>query len=112
MGQWSLLAILLLTGYFYVICSAKSLEQSDYQADLFTGFKSKQPHKRYQSNEASEYNAIEGKGDNADVFDEMQADVYENLVRLVKVISEMQKERERVSIRYKPNLGKRTQMYK
>lgn len=34
----------------------------------------------------------------------------ENLYR--KSLSEMQKERERLSIRYKPNLGKRSQLYK
>ncbi|XP_018804637.1 PREDICTED: uncharacterized protein LOC108978694 [Bactrocera latifrons] len=109
MGQRIVLIIMLFAGCCYTICSAKLLEPVDYQGDLFIGLKSQQPHKRYQSNEPSELNAIQGKNENADIFDELQADVYENLVRLMK---EMQKERERVSIRYKPNLGKRFQLYK
>ncbi|XP_054726373.1 uncharacterized protein LOC129236167 [Anastrepha obliqua] len=108
MNQRRFLVMMLLAAYYYVICSAKSLEPIDYQAELFTGMKN-QPLKRYQSNEPSEYNTIQGKSDDTDIFDELQADVYENLVRLVK---DMQKERERLSIRYKPNLGKRTQLYK
>lgn len=54
------------------------------QGDLFIGLKNQQPHKRYQSSEPRELNAIHGKNDNADIFDELQADVYENLVRLMK----------------------------
>ncbi|XP_011186054.3 uncharacterized protein LOC105214372 [Zeugodacus cucurbitae] len=109
MGQRSVLVMMLFAAYCYTICSAKLLEPIDYQGDLFLGVKSQQPHKRYQNSEPSELNAIQGKNENGDVFDELQADVYENLVRLVK---EMQKDHERLSIRYKPNLGKRSQLYK
>lgn len=48
------------------------------------GLKNQQLHKRYQSNEPSELNSVQGKSDNADIFDELQVDVYENLLRLVK----------------------------
>nr|XP_036213428.1 uncharacterized protein LOC106618399 [Bactrocera oleae] len=109
MDQRIVLIIMLFAGCRYTSCGAKLFEPIDYQGDLFIGLKNQQPHKRYQSSEPRELNAIHGKNDNADIFDELQADVYENLVRLMK---EMQNEHERLSIRYKPNLGKRSQLYK
>ncbi|XP_067630045.1 uncharacterized protein [Eurosta solidaginis] len=105
-----IMVLLLAFSYSYVACNAKSIASISYQADQPMDFKSHQPHKRYQNDERNDYNTLEGKAmnDDSDIFDDLQPDIYDNLVRIIR---EMQKDRARIAIRYRPNLGKRAKSF-